>query len=96
MPRNISCQLQPPQRPTHLPCATPSTDEISDLTVGGKSAIGDLLHNGPNALIKGWLNQGLITFRHWQFLSSNCGPIRLVHGQEILGEKAQNQSASNF
>jgi hypothetical protein len=47
-------------------------------------------------LVEGWLNQGLITFWHWQFLSSNCGPIRLVHGQEILGEKAQNQSASNF
>jgi hypothetical protein len=62
MPRNIRWQLQPPQRPTHLPCATPSTDQISDLTVGGKPTMGDLLHNGPNALIKGWLHQGCSNF----------------------------------
>jgi hypothetical protein len=52
MPRNIRWQLQPAQRPTHLPCATPSTDQISDLTVGGKSTMGDLSNDQYHPFIK--------------------------------------------
>jgi hypothetical protein len=54
--------VKPPKRPPHLSRTTPSTNEISDLTVGGKPTMGDLLHNGPNALIKGWLHQGFTNF----------------------------------
>ena len=61
MPRHFGRQMKPPKRPTHLPRTAPSTDQISDLTVGGKPPMGDLLHNGPNALIEAWLNKRFIT-----------------------------------
>ena len=88
MPRDCRRQMKPPQRPTHLPRTTPSTDQISDLAVGGKPAMGDLLHNGPNALIEGGGNQGFITFRHWEFCLQTVGRSMLFIGGDAFEETA--------
>ena len=53
MPGHLRRQGQASQGPTHLPSAAIGTDQISDLAVGGQTAMGDARHRIPYARIKG-------------------------------------------